>query len=263
MGLRYDIQCDNFDDYFAVQVAKASENQKGLLDKELLSNLYSFSHKARAKKITKMNFFSKMFVLFKMLKKRCIIIVEDEDNGMDEDAFFKWKKLLHKQEYTTGNSDELITQAFFALGNRELVDTFHKLNGLSASRAYSYMIGSKNKSIKDKNSWGDCMAYVFRFLSHYEANRKRMSMQTGLNMPEWLVLIYLYKGEWTKGKAMHQEWYKYSFNSNARSIRSAFGSLRHKGYIEKVGETVDAKLRITALGRDKVNEIAKKFILNC
>lgn len=263
MGLKYDIQCDNFDEFFALQVAKASENQKELLDKELLNSLYAFSSKARVQKIAKMNFFSKMFVLFKMLKKRCIIIVEDEVNGMDEEQFFEWKKRLPKQEYTTGNSEELITHSFFALGNKELVDTFHKLNGLSASRAYSYMIGSKNKSPKAKTSWQDNMDYIFRFLSHYEGNRKRISMQTGLNMPEWLVLIYLYKGEWTQGKAMYQERYKYSFNTNARSIRSAFGSLRGKGYIEKVGETVNAKLRITALGRDKVNEIAQKFVVNC
>jgi hypothetical protein len=263
VSLKYDIQCDNFDEFFNLQVAKASENQRALLSKELLSNLYLFSGKARMDKIRKMNFFSKMFVLFKMLKKRCIIIVEDEVNGMNEEAFFKWKKMLHKQEYTTGSSDELITQASFTLGNKELVDTFHRINGLSVSNAYSYMIGSKNKSPKAKTSWQDNMDYIFRFLCHYEGNRKRISMQTGLNMPEWLVLIYLYKGEWTQGKAMYQERYKYSFNTNARSIRSAFGSLRASGYIEKVGETVNAKLRITALGRDKVNEIAQKFIVNC
>jgi len=263
MGLKYDIQCDNFDEYFAFEVAKASENQRALLNKELLNSLYSFSNKARSQKIKKMNFFSKMFVLFKMLKKRCIIIVEDEANGMDEEAFFKWKKMLAKQEYTTGSSDELITQAFFALGNKELVDTFHKLNGLSTSRAYSYMVNSKNKSPKAKTSWQDNMDYIFRFLSHYEGNRKRISMQTGLNMPEWLVLIYLYKGEWTQGKAMHQDWYKYSFNSSAKEIRRAFRPLQDRGYIEKTGVTVDAKFRITALGRDKVNEIAQKFIVNC
>lgn len=259
--LQYDISSDNFMYFFEKEAALMTESQKELLPKELLFRLYAKGGRVNVKETAKMGFLAKLFVLFKALKKRVIIIVEDDANGMDEEEYFKWKKLTSKQNYSQDNAGKLITEAQFVLGNKELCDTYHRLNGLSGSPAYTYLINSKNKDYTKPQKWLEGMSGIVRFLSQYEANRKKITLQTGLTMADWLVLIYLYHGNLVPSAPIHKEWYKYSFNSSASKIKTAVSLLQQRGYIEKEGVTMKAKVRITALGRDKVNEVMKKFVL--
>lgn len=261
--LQFDLNSDNFSYFFEKETALMSEAQKELLPKELLFRLYAKGGRVNVKETAKMSFLAKIFVLFKALKKRVIIIVEDDANGMTEEQYFNWKKLTSKQNYSSDNAGKLITEAQFVLGNKELCQTYHRLNGLSGSAAYKYLIAGKNKDYTKPEQWINSMNYINRFLSNYEANRKKIAMQTGLNMSEWLTLIHIYSSGMVKGSPIYQEHYKYSFNSSARKIRQAFSSLQTKGYVEKIGVTNGAKIAITALGKDKVNEIHQKFTVNC
>jgi len=261
--LQFDLSCDNFDYFFEREAGLMAENQKELLPKELLYKVFSKGQRVNSKSTRKLSFLAKIFILFKCLRKRVIILVEDDAEGMNEEDFFKWKKLTSKQDYGQDNSGKLIAQASFALGNKELCDTFHRLNQLSVSKSYAYLSNSKNKDYTKPAQWLDAMNYINRFISHYEANRKRITMQTGLSMGEWLVLTHLYHGSLVDSAPIHKEHYRYSYNTSATKIKIAFGNLQTKGYIEKTGATVSTKLRITALGKDKVNDIMSKFVVNC
>lgn len=261
--LNFDIASDNFDYFFEKEVGLMGENQKELLPKELLYKVFSKGQRVNTKSTRKLSFLSKIFILFKALRKRVIIIVEDDANGMDEEEFFKWKKLTSKQNYGEDNASQLISQAAFILGNKELCDTFHRLNNLSVSPAYSYLINSKNKDYTKPNQWLNAMNYINRFLSNYESNRKKIAMQAGLSMAEWLVLIHIYHGKEVLSSSLYKEYYKYSYNTSATKLKGSYSNLQTRGFIEKIGVTNGAKIKITALGRDKVNEIMAKFVVNC
>lgn len=261
--LQFDLDSDNFEYFFEAQAAGMNEQQRELLPKELLYRVFSKGYRVKSNSTRKLSFLAKIFILFKCLKKRVIIIVEDDANGMGEEEFFKWKKLTSKQDYGAENSDRLISQASFVLGNKELVDTFARLNHLSNSKSYKFLVAGKNKDYTRPAQWLDAQTYISRFLSNYEANRKRITMQTGVSMADWLVLTYLYHGNLVEGSPIYKEYYKYSFNTSSTKIKQSFGTLQTRGFIEKIGETRGAKLRITALGRDKVNEIISKYVVSC
>lgn len=260
---QYDISSDNFDFFFEKQLASMTESQKQEIPKGLLYRLLSRAGMVDEKSTRKMSFVMKLFVLFKVFKKRCIIIIEDEENGITEEAFLKLKKQTTKHDFGQKNASNLLTHSLFVLGNKELCDTYHRLNMLSVSPAYNYLINAKNKDYTKPGQWIAAMTYVNRFISHYEANRKRIVMETGLTMADWLVLTHLYNGNLIPSANIYKEWYRYSFNSSATKIKSSFSSLQARKYVEKVGSTRAAKIRITALGKDKVNEVLAKYVVNC
>jgi hypothetical protein len=261
--LQFDISNDNFDAFFASQAAGMQEAQREQLPKELLYKVFSKGFRVNTKSTRKLSFLAKLFILFKVLRKRVIILVEDEVNGMEIEDFFNWKKMIAKENYGQENSNKLITDASFVLGNKELCDTFHRLNMLSVSKSYTYLSNSKNKDYTRPQQWLEAMNYINRFVSHYEANRKRLSMQTGLTMADWLVLTHIYHGNLVDSSPIYKEVYRYCYNSSSAKVKNAFSTLQSRGFIEKIGVTKGAKIRITALGKDKVNEVMAKFVVNC
>lgn len=260
---QFDILCENFDLFFEKELEKITEPQKKLLPEELVYRIINKGGVVHSKSTRKLSFLSKLFILFKALNKRCIIIIEDEEKGVTEEEFFKLKKKIVKHDFGESNASELVTHLTFVLGNKELIDGYHLLSLMSASPAYNYLVRSKNKDYSKGAEWLTAMNYISRFVSNYEANRKRIAMQTGLTMADWLVLIYLYHGNLVKSSAIYKDFYKYSYNSSASKIKGSFRLLQDRKYVEKVGSTKLAKIRITALGRDKVNEVMAKFVVNC
>lgn len=260
---QFDISCESFDLFFEKELEKISEPQKELLPEDLVYKIINKGGIVHSKSTRKLSFLSKLFILFKALNKRCIIIIEDEEKGITEEEYFKLKKKIEKHDFGEKNASVLVSHLTFVLGNKELVDTYHRMNLMTASPAYNYLVRSKNKDYTKGGEWLAAMNYINRFLSNYEANRKRITMQTGLTMADWLVLIYLYHGNLVPSAAIYNEFYKYSYNSSASKIKGSFSLLQTRRYVEKVGSTKKAKIRITALGRDKVNEIMARYVVNC
>ena len=85
--LLFDISSENFNNYFEKETAEMTESQKERLPKELLYRLYIQGGKVDTHETVKMGFFAKLFVLFKALNKRVIIIVEDANNSMTEEDY--------------------------------------------------------------------------------------------------------------------------------------------------------------------------------
>lgn len=260
---KWDLISENFNFFFHKLTATMTDQQKDVLPKDLYFKLFKTGGKHNTKDTTKLSFLAKLYILIKSFKKRVIIIVEDDKEGMDEEQYFKYKKQLHKRQYTVSGASDLIEDATFVLGNKELIDTYSALNGLSTSGAYNYLIKSKNAVTLKPDEQVRAMQYVARFLTNYESARKRIHMNSGLNINEWLVLIALFHGEEMQGAKIYQEVYKHSFNSSAHKKRTAFCTLEVSKYIEKIGKSKGMKLKITALGRLKVLEVLSKYAVNC
>lgn len=261
--LQFDIECTNFQYFFEAQAAGMTEGQREQLPKELLYKIFTKGFRVNTKMSGKLSFLAKLFILFKALKKRWIIIVEDDVNGMTEEEYFKLKALTKKRDYGQDNTNELISHGTFVLGCTELINTYTRLNHLSTSPAYNYLTRGKNKDYTKPDEYIRNMNYITRFLNHYDSQKKRIVMESGLTMAEWITLTYLYDGLEKNGSYLYKEKFKYSYNTSSTKIKVSFGTLQNKGLIVKHGTGKGTKLQITALGKEKTGSVIQKYVIDC
>ncbi len=259
--LKFDISCPNFDSYFSKSIESIGDQERASLPKELAFKLWRKGGIVDATSSNKLGFLAKVFVLWKVLKKRWVIIFEDEA-GMNEEQYFQFKANLKKREYGMVPSEDLVSTGSFVLGSKELFETFSRLNFLSVGPAYSFLVKTKNTEVSKSIEYTQQMTYLFRMLSWYESKKKRWVMDTGLSMPEYLVLIFIYERGDVVSSQIHKEIYKYAYNSSSTQIKLAFGTLQRKGMLEKYGVKKGVNIRITALGIDILHRIADKYIIN-
>ena len=236
--------------------------EKSQLPKELMFKMFRRGAVYDAKSSNKLGIAGKMYVLVKSLNKRWIFLVEDDKEGMTEGEFLAWKASLKKGGNTVEEGGKLISRGEFALGSKELMDTYGRLNNLSVSSAYTFLVRNKNQNKSKTAEYKSQMEYLCRFLSFYEAQKKKWVMSIGVSMPEFLVLIFIYHGREVVSSQIHKEVYKYAYNSSTTQIKLAFGSLQRKGLIEKIGRSKGVKIRITGLGSSMVNDIVSKYAVN-
>lgn len=259
MPLKFDIQNENFDYYFLEQASLMSEAQKELLPKELLYKIYYKGFRLDTRKSAKLSFLQKLYILAKVLNRRFVIVMEDAKNGMNEEDFFKYKKLTENGDI----ANELSDAGTFVLSNTEVINTFDKLNIANTKGAYHFLMKLKTKRKVPPDEFKRTMNYLSRFINGYESQRKRITMQTGLTMAEWITLTFLYDGEQKVCSVLYKDKFKYSYNSSASKMKTAFGSLQRKGFIIKHGIKASSKFEITTLGKSKVNAIMEKYVVNC
>jgi hypothetical protein len=261
--LRFDIENDNFDLLFAKLAENMGPLEKSQLPKELMFKMFRRGAVYDAKSSNKLGLAGKMYVLLKALNKRWILMVEDEKEGMTEGEFLAWKASLKKGGNTVEEAGKLISHGDFCLAGKELMDTYGRMNSLSVSPAYNFLIQNKNQKNTKIGEYKTQMEYICRFLSFYESQKKKWVMSIGIGMPEFLVLIFLYHGREMVSSQIYKEVYKYAYNASGTQIRLAFGSLQRKGLVDKIGRSKGVKLRITALGIAMANDIISKYAVNC
>lgn len=237
--------------------------EKSQLPKEILFKLFRRGATYDAKSTSKVGFLAKLYVLLKSLNKRWILLVEDQDRGMTEGEFLALKASLRRGENTIEAAGMLISSGTFVLGGKELMDAFGRLNNLSISPAYNFLVKNKNHKNTKIGEYKAQMEYICRFLSFYESKKKKWVMSIGVSMPEFLVLTYIYHGREVVSAQIHKEVYKYAYNSSSTQIKLAFGSLQRKGLVEKIGLNKGCKIKITAKGTDMVNTIISQYAVNC
>lgn len=259
---KWDVSNENFNFFFHKLSALMTEAQREALPKDLYFKLFKRGGAYDTTSTNKLSFLAKCYILIKALRKRLVIMIEDDKEGMDEQEYFEYKKLLAKRQYTVSGASDLIEDSVFVLANKELFETFSHLNELSCGKAYNYLVKSKNPIPNKTAEHIEQQDYVARFIVNYESHRKLIHMNSGLNMSEWLVLIALYHGEEMKGSHIYTNIYKYTFNSSKKKIKWAYGTLENKGYIEKIGRLKWMKLKITPLGRAVTTEILNKRLIN-
>jgi len=257
---KYDVICENFDGYFEQRASRMTEQQKAALPKKLMVKLYR-----KGGKMTnnlnphKLNFLEKLYVLFKGFKTRWFIVVQDE-NVIDDDDWDKWKELAKKGEITESNAQRLVNQGMFVLGCNEMVDGFSFLNDNSAAPVYKYLIKAKNsKGVAEYRQERD---YITSFLTAYESNKKKFLINTGITLAEWYILVHIYTQGEVLCSTIYKDVFKYAFGGSKQSIKNSFGAIQSKGYAVKKGYTKGATIKITPMGRDLVNQILSKYIIN-
>ena len=263
MPLKFDLDNENFNYYFLEQAAKMGESQKELLPKELLYKVFVKGYRVNTKSSSKLNFFEKLFVLIRGLNKRFTIIIEDDLKGMNVEEYFKYHELTKRRNYTSEVSGKFISEGNFVLANSELFETFHRLNCLSVSKSYNYIQKIKTKNYVKPDPYKIAMKFLTGFINNYEAKKKKMIMESGITMAEWITLTYLYDGEEKNGSLLYLDIFKYSYNTSSKKIRVSFKVLQDKGFIVKYGNGKGTKLQITSLGKDKVSRIIEKYVVNC
>jgi hypothetical protein len=257
-----DIQSENFDSFFIKNAKETSYTDRESLPRYITSRLFKAGGKLNEKFAVNLGFLGKIFVLWKALRKRVYIVVEDEHNGMTPGQFIEMQKALKRGDYSSYQASGL-TQGIFVLAGKELSDSFSYLNNLSNSGAYNYLTKSKNQPKNPTTEYRDRMSYIVRFIVYYESNKKKWVSETGINMPEFLVLIALYHGQAMPGAEIYKGVFKRAYQSSPNRIKAAFGTLQFKGFITKSGLTNGAKMQITGLGTDAVNRILNKYAINC
>jgi len=259
----FDIESDNFQLYFEKQMAGITESGREAIPKSLYGYLFAYDGSLKLHNTRKLGFVGRLWILWRCLKKRVWVVVENEESGMGVEEFVEMRKAIQRRDFGVPKAEGFATQAMFITGNRELCDTFQYLNGLSSSGAYNYLLRYKNfrhtktsENVKELN-------YIIRFIRHYEAHKKKWVQDKGITVPEWYVLLFLYDKGPTPGSEIYLKTFAKAYHSSQVRIRRAFSTLQTRGWIVKHGQWASSKMEITALGRDVVNSIINTYIINC
>lgn len=258
MGKRYDIDSENFNLFFEQQLQNLNENSKTLLPKDVLFKLFKKGGNNSDTSTSRLRGIEKIYVLWKALNFDCAIVLLNQKDGIGADDF---NKIMKHYSPNKGTEDSNKISSSFILADKELSETIAEINKRNNSPAYKYAIGAKNNKSKNGN-WKVQANYLTRLLANYEANKKRWVMDTGLTIPEWYVLIYLYDSRPHTCSIIYKEYYRHAYTAGAGQIRGGFSLLQKKGLIIKKGVTKGATFQITALGSDMVNDILAKYVLN-
>ena len=263
MKTRIDLSAENFDLLFAREIENISPEAKDSLPDDISFKIFRKGGEFDSKSTSRLSFVEKLFVLWKARNKKYWIVVEDQQNGISVDQFLQLRNSYKKRDYSIDRAEEPAFTGTFVLASKELGEAFEYLNRLCNSPAYNYLIKGKNKASTPAADWAKKMDYIVKFISCYEANKKGWVATTGVSIPEWLVLIYLYHRGEAAGAPIHKEFYKRAYQSSPYKLQKCFAVLQHKGFISKTGESKGAKLSITPLGKDTVNTILTKYALDC
>jgi hypothetical protein len=260
--LKFDIECDNFNFYFARHLEGITEDQKTKIPKELNYKLFKGAGKYRAKAINKLGFMAKLFILIKCFRKRWILLVEEEETGMTPEQFFEMRDKVAKEGYTANAAENVMERGYFATANKELMDGMSRLNLVSVSPAYHYLARVKN--IPPTKTWEfkKQINYVINFLSNYEGVKKKILLQANVPPPELYVLFYLYDGLEKGASSIYNDKYRYTYNASKGQIQRSFVTLQNKKWVEKIGNRKFTKLKITPLGAAAVDDIMRKYLID-
>lgn len=258
----FDLNCENFDHYFASQLSNLTPEAKDGLPSDIVFKLFRKGGVVNSKSTSKLSFLAKLYVLCRSLGKRWYLVIEDEEKGLKFNQFNDVDRILKERDLNMTSAEDLILTGGYILADRELSDTYSVLNRLSASKPYNYLVRAKNAPKSDISEENKAVNYIIQFLTHYEGNKRDLVAKSGFSMPELLVLLALYPGEEVEGSSLYKETYKRAFQSNPGKLRKAFVSLQAKGYIRKYGVTYGSKLQITSLGKDVLRGIMDKYWLN-
>lgn len=259
---KIDISNENLDLYFLKQVQQLTNEQRSEIPYDILRKIYK-TNTGEFNNISKLAFLEKLYVL-SLMNRRWFLLIEKEDGKTVEEFTALQKSYKKKKPDPEALIEVLIENEAFVVSGKEMIETVVPLNSGSRYPLYNYLVKAKNykfgNDIKDENR---AMAYICRFVSNYEQIKKRLTNDHHLSVQEWVVLIYVYAYEEVVSSKIHKEIYRHSYTSSQRTIKQAFGSLKDRGLVQKLGSTRNAKLRITELGYSLVNKIMNKYLLNC
>lgn len=259
--VKLDIVSENFDKYFAKICSDLAPSQKAVIPTSLLSLIFGRAGKVLINKLWKVGFLARMYILTMVVKRRVFILVEgnDSEDAMSLHDFVNYRKNIKEKNTGEAPTLEMISHGHFVVGAKELVEGIEYLNMVSAGPVYNYLINLKNTKRDAYSEWKTQREYIIRFLLNYESHKRKWVKQFDVDMSEFLVLMYGYDGREFNGGQIYNGPVKNAYYSSGADIRRALSSLRHRGYITKTGVSVNARYRITPIGRHVVDEILDTY----
>ena len=261
---RYDIDNENFDNYFLRHISKITPEQKSRLPQELAFKVFrggSFS-------INSLTFMQKMYVLYCAFGKRVSILVEDDNEGLSYNEFAKLERGYRGSQKRGDIVDDFNIKGTFVLGMHDLVARLEYANHLCSSNLWKlakdyqkYQLNNIRLHDKQRQT-KDAVRLLRKLLVYYEGNKKRMAIDYGIDPAEWLALLHFYDNE-TKAVPFVDETFKYSYNSNKQTLRGALVSLQHKGILDIRGSRPrNVFYYLTPKGVEILGKIIARYILN-
>lgn len=253
---KFNIECENFDEYCRLCFAKLTPEQRQRLPYEIVKKLH-LPHR--------LNFLQKAYAFSVALGRDCYFVLPpaDEEETIDVRDFLKVRK---SKSESVEIAEITLAKVGFVIATQELVDTFARAHIISVSPAAKYILRTRNKK-KSKNAPLEKIsfdiAYVNELLDNYDRNRKVFLSNLGLSMTDLYTLRYMFDGKEKNIYPMIEK-YRYSFGASARSIYDSFPKLAHMGLLEitRAGSRKLMKYKITTKGLALCNEIISKYITN-
>jgi len=255
---KFDLQSENFDLYFAKEISKLNEHQRGDIPRELFFKLFRRGGVLNYKTSNKIGFLGKLFLLAKGAGKNVFIVIEDE-NGASVGEFAKLKKDIKSRGIMQEHAQALSALGTYVAGGKELIDTLAFMSKVNTSPLYNYLTKLRNVPRNKVAERKDEMTYITRFLCAYEGNKKKWIADTGLNIQEFMILLAMYHGDEVRSLDV-RNMLSGGIHAGSTKMKTAFSSLQTRSFIVRYGRTKTAKMQITPLGSELISRIILKTI---
>lgn len=260
----YDIQNDNFELFFEKQLEGITESGRAVLTKIMDGKLYQADEKTvRKSQIRKTPFLAKLWILYRALKKRVWIVVENEETGLSMEDFVALREAIKKRDFGQKRAEGLMTNATFVTASKDLGEYLDYMAHLSSSPIYRYLNGYRDFKKTNTSEYKDQMDFIVKMIRFYEGNKTRWLEEKRITLSEYYVLLYLYDKEFVKGSDMYKNAFRRASGTSAYSIRTAWGTLSAKGLIVKSGTKRSMRMRITPMGTELINYVLHNYAINC
>lgn len=241
--------------------------QKKQIPNQLLVKIF----KNKAASVNTLSEQQKDYIYYFLFNKRIYKIVEDNERGMNIEEFIKArdtysrnrqaKKMLTVPDAT----GDMHFYGMFILGTKDLVDAMSYFWIVSHMPTFKLLSEVRKTAKRIKNSKMEQVKHhtinLVRMISNYEAVKKRIPMEYSLTMPEWYMLMFFYDGE-KKGSTGYREKYIYAYSASKNNLAGALVRLTKDGFLDRRGKAGRATYSLTPKGKDIVDKILLKVILN-
>jgi len=261
---KYDFVSDNFVNYFLAQIKGLTSSQKEKIPEVLRLKLYSKSDNEKfvVGRSNSLTIFQRLFILWRVMRKKIYIVIEDEDNGLSIEDFIKAKEWGEGRTVNEDRAGWLISQGHFVLGNKDLCEAFHYMQMISVSSAYKYLLTLKNLKPTKYHNYKVETDYIHSLIMNYESRKKLISRNAGVTVPEWYVLLYFSDGKEKGASSIYTGQYFNSHNASRMQLLNAIKSMVDRGFLTKYGKTFKATYIISPYGLDKLYEITSKYVIS-
>jgi hypothetical protein len=175
------------------------------------------------------------------------------------------KKVQREGKATNGELLEgMRYKTAFVLGSKELMSSLLYMSHACCSAIYNLVKSHVPNAGHNRNEKfkGDRMAFIktLAFIKNYEANKRRITNDYGLTMPEWYALVNFAIAE---GFAIdfYKKDFVYSYNSSVLNLHRGLKHIYELGYLRKKRAGIRDKYVISDKGVEILTRIFTNILL--
>lgn len=256
-----EIYNEYFNLYFVEQLNSLTPYQRNLIPKELLFKIFQRGNVASS---ARLNFNERVWILTNVFDYSFAMVISSKDGIGPKD----FKNAVKAQNGNLNNSELLEPMninAAFVLGDKDLMKSLLYMNHVCTSPIYLLVkkeitANAENKPNTRFKDAKDRLATVSKLLINYEANKRRMAMDYGVDTCQWLALLFFSTGE-KLGTEFYNETMRYSYNSSKVNLFKGLKSLYDKGYLDRRGTKFELRYSLTSKGISLFNSLMDKIVM--